>query len=651
MSFTRTFKRKNKDGTVRTYYAEVESVRVGDKVFQRYIRPLSIDPEHPKNIPIEPVRFSYLALRLMQDTLTPNDLFEILEKIGQPVKKEALEKIGINYDFKKKNILNLPLLQEDLKIKNPDRCPICKEYPVRQTTYKRKITTLSGEHIISFKKKYCRYHGLINKETISAIQKVCPIKRNFDTKVIIAIGLLRWSFNYQREEIQLLLEGQGIHISTGEISILSEEFLLRFYALHNKHRSRMKKIFKKNGGYILNLDRSAGSGNEITLTAKEEMTGFTIDSCIMLSESREYIIPFLRSIRKKYGKPLTVVRDISEEIADSVSKVFPRVSQQVCHYHFVHKLGVIIFKHRYEELQRIILKTKIIARIVALKKTCMDGISSYEKTLIAEHYWITLAIEYVLYPIERKSDYPFVLPYLEVINRITEVLKILKKIVMWNAKHNIGVKVILKFEKYLKKLTEIMEIKVCCNKIRHIQSWFEEIRKELQVNPKFSDKEQNLIPTKVNKNEMEQKFYDMIIKIRDQGQRSGGEYVEISKKIFQNCHDHMDELFVKVKDMNGEEIRIISHNGIEKLNHRRGRMHIRRRTERTGRDRTTIHMEKYAALLAVFSNIENVEYIKTVLAEIKDFVKDMQDVTGKDLLDAKKLIRTFPKVSLIGSNA
>jgi hypothetical protein len=216
------------------------------------------------------------------------------------------------------------------------------------------------------------------------------------------------------------------------------------------------------------------------------------------------------------------------------------------------------------------------------------------------------------------------LPYLEVVNRITEVLKILKKIVRWNAKHNIGVKVVLKFEKYLKKLTEIMEIKVCCNKIKHIQPWFEEIRKKLQVSREFSNKEQNLIPIKVN--EMKQKFYDTIIKIRDQGQRFGGEYVEISKKIFQNCHNHMDELFVRVKDMNGEEIRIISRNGIEELNHRRSRM----------------QMEKYTALLAVFSNIENAEYIKTVLAEIKDFVKDMQDISGKDLLDARKLIRTSP---------
>ena len=102
MSFTRTFKRKNKDGTIKTYYAEVESVRKGNKVVQQYVRPLGTDPEHPTNIPIEPVHFSYLALRLMQNALTPNDLFEMLEKMGQPIKKDDLEGIGINYDFEKK---------------------------------------------------------------------------------------------------------------------------------------------------------------------------------------------------------------------------------------------------------------------------------------------------------------------------------------------------------------------------------------------------------------------------------------------------------------------------------------------------------------------------------------------------------------------
>ena len=81
----------------------------------------------------------------------------------------------------------------------------------------------------------------------------------------------------------------------------------------------MKKIFEKNSGYVLHLDGSAESGDEITFTAKDGMTGFTIDSWIMPSESSEYIKPFLKSIREKYEKPLAVVRDMSEQIKISVS--------------------------------------------------------------------------------------------------------------------------------------------------------------------------------------------------------------------------------------------------------------------------------------------------------------------------------------------
>ena len=79
MTYIRKFTRKNKDGTIRTYYGEVESIRVGDKVIQKYIRSLGADPNTPTNFLIESVHFSYLAVRLMQGDLTPNEVFEMLE--------------------------------------------------------------------------------------------------------------------------------------------------------------------------------------------------------------------------------------------------------------------------------------------------------------------------------------------------------------------------------------------------------------------------------------------------------------------------------------------------------------------------------------------------------------------------------------------
>jgi len=97
MSFVRKIKQRGK-----TYYAEVENQWINGTCVQRHIRSLGTDPKHPTNFQIEPVHFSYLAVRLMQGDLTPNEVFELLEGMGQPVRKETLERIGIYYDFGKK---------------------------------------------------------------------------------------------------------------------------------------------------------------------------------------------------------------------------------------------------------------------------------------------------------------------------------------------------------------------------------------------------------------------------------------------------------------------------------------------------------------------------------------------------------------------
>ena len=126
---------------------------------------------------------------------------------------------------------------------------------------------------------------------------------DFDPRVTIAVGLLRWLMDYQISEIQILLESRGISISTGEISNLSREFLLHFYCIHRRH---MKDMELKE--YILHLDGTGESGSEIVFMAKDGITGITMDACIMPSESSEYITPFLQGISDTFGEPVSVLR-------------------------------------------------------------------------------------------------------------------------------------------------------------------------------------------------------------------------------------------------------------------------------------------------------------------------------------------------------
>ena len=106
-------------------------------------------------------------------------------------------------------------------------------------------------------------------------------------------------------EIQILLESRGISISTGEISNLSGEFLLRFYCIHRRHMPDLKL-----NDYVLNLDGTGESGGDIVFMAKEGITGITMDASIMPSESSEYIKPFLQGIRDVFHEPAAVLRDM-----------------------------------------------------------------------------------------------------------------------------------------------------------------------------------------------------------------------------------------------------------------------------------------------------------------------------------------------------
>ncbi len=65
---------------------------------------------------------------------------------------------------------------------------------------------------------------------------------------------INYDFDFQREDIRTILLSRGIHNSTGEISNLSEKFLLRFYALHKRHVPQIKALFEKRGGVRLHLD-------------------------------------------------------------------------------------------------------------------------------------------------------------------------------------------------------------------------------------------------------------------------------------------------------------------------------------------------------------------------------------------------------------
>ena len=466
---------------------------------------------------------------------------------------------------------------------------------------------------------------------------------------MIAVGILRWYQNYQREEIENFILSRGVSISTGEISNLSEEFLVRFYSLHKHHVNQMNACFEKNGGYRLHLDGTGEPGNEIVFMAKDGATGITLDAQTMTSENTQFITTFLQALKVSYGTPIVIVRDMSKQIRDAATEVFPDVMQQICHYHFVKNLGNILFKKRYAAFRKNIVNTRILSQLKQMNDGRFMGKSRDSDSIlfVAERQWITLAIEHILNGREQVSNYPFILPYLGIMDNILVIHRWNKQILNWNLSHDIYCQEIVEFSEKLDVITGNTEIFNQFTAINKIWSWFEKVREILRVGRHLSQK--GCEPTMCgNSQRIKQDLMAALSDIDDEGIVSGVELSKAAKQLTSNCRIHVDELFVEVKDRSGNVVEIVRDNNIEERGHRWSRMHIRRRT---GRTKTTNEMAYHGALTAIFSNLENMTYVSEVFSDVNDFPREIQNITRDEIRESRLLIKPYVREKMIPSDS
>jgi len=105
---------------------------------------------------------------------------------------------------------------------------------------------------------------------------------------------------------------------------------------------------------------------------------------------------------------------------------------------------------------------------------------------------------------------------------------------------------------------------------------------------------------------------------------------------------------VEVRDNFDNVVEIMRDNNIEERGHRWSRTHIR---SRTGRTRTTNEMAQYGALTAIFSNLENEIYVKEGLSDVKDFIREIQDITTDEIRRSRDLIRSYTHKEMVHSDS
>ena len=104
MAEHKTFIRKIKQGD-KIRYAEVWNERRGKKVIQHHVRYLGSDPNNlpePSSFNIEKIHFGYLAQLILSDTLSADDIYLMLDGMGESVERKEIKDILIRYKLNEK---------------------------------------------------------------------------------------------------------------------------------------------------------------------------------------------------------------------------------------------------------------------------------------------------------------------------------------------------------------------------------------------------------------------------------------------------------------------------------------------------------------------------------------------------------------------
>lgn len=229
-----------------------------------------------------------------------------------------------------------------LRFEPPQKVCACGGRLTIQKTRRRTLATLEiGEWVAQEVRLHCENCGTVYGA--DDLQTLAPPRWKFGYDVLVFVGRAWFLRCCSETQIQQELAEKNMRISTSEIELLAQRFVLYLAVAHRQSQSHLKAGMARQGGYILHLDGTCEGESPHLMSVLDGLSDWVLDNIKLPSENAEQIIPFLQRIQEAYGPPRAVVRDMGKGIGLAVQTVFPDTPDFICHFHFLRDLGKDLF--------------------------------------------------------------------------------------------------------------------------------------------------------------------------------------------------------------------------------------------------------------------------------------------------------------------
>ena len=471
-----------------------------------------------------------------------------------------------------------------------------------------------------------------------------PPRSVYGFDLISEIGQLRTLEHKQITEIGDLLCIRGIPIPHRTIFSLSDKFLLYTVATHLESLPLLAQYINQQGGYALHVDGSGRHGPMVMLF-KDSWNNIRLLASRVPSEGSEYIAPYLDMVKRCFGLPVAVIRDMSEGIKYAVAETFPGIYVIVCHYHFLRIVGSMLFDPIYPRF-----RNKVDRRGVKGKLKKLRRFLKRRKELNNEEIVTSRIIDEIL---TYKNDadglaYPFCLPNVDFYRRCEDASIGVRAEILSRAKKNESSPVLSHLEDALRLLKPppivLGRLHSEYEALNERWLWFQRVRRALRYRNGPIPLSTQITLSEADLEKGRKKLDWIIEKIREFDESGGishrdGKLRKSLRKLKRTIEEHRNELFapnVRV-NVNGREIvkMLPRTNSPEETDFRLIRRHGCR-IRGSGNVESQVQRDGVGLLISL--NLTNPKYVRMVYGGLRNMAERFSSVKPDSLIQAKKLI-------------
>ena len=261
----------------------------------------------------------------------------------------------------------------------------CGQRLLVRKTHRKKVLSMTGPFVARQTSLHCpACSNVFSSETLRQIVKPdCNVAYD----VIVFIGRALFQRHRTAREVQDELIGKNNRISISEINYLGHKFISYLALGHRQAMPRIRQKMELSGGYVLHLDATHEGNSPALMTGLDGLSKMVLANVKIPSENADYIIPFLKKLKKDYGTPKACVHDMGTGICKSVTKVFPNTPDFVCHFHFLRDIGKDFLEPAYRNIRNRLRKYSASTQLSAIVRKTQQHlgvVDSNEPELLAK---------------------------------------------------------------------------------------------------------------------------------------------------------------------------------------------------------------------------------------------------------------------------